>query len=91
MVRRDEALRPDPARAQGWCAAAATTTSCRSEFRKRLAVRRRQVIAPLLAAEPELAADFVSGIRASGLLADQFGEHLQQRRAAGRSSLMAPL
>ena len=36
MVRRDEALRPDPARAQGWRAATATTTSCRSEFRKRL-------------------------------------------------------
>ena len=36
MVRRDEALRPDPARVQGWRAAAATTTFCRSEFRKRL-------------------------------------------------------
>ena len=36
MVRRDEALRPHPARAQGCRAAAATTTSCRSEFRKRL-------------------------------------------------------
>jgi hypothetical protein len=34
--RQDEALRADPAQAQRWRAVAATTTSCRSEFRKRL-------------------------------------------------------
>jgi hypothetical protein len=52
---------------------------------------RRQVIAPVVAAEPALAADLVFGIRASGLLADRFGEHLLDNWAAGRSSLVAPL
>lgn len=48
---------------------------------------RRGVIAPLLAAEPALAADVVFGIRASGLLADRMGEHLLGSWEAGRSSL----
>ncbi len=52
---------------------------------------RRRVIAPLLAAEPELAGDLVFGIRASGLLADRFGDHLLEHWSAGRSSLAAPL
>jgi hypothetical protein len=52
---------------------------------------RRQVIAPLLDAEPELAADIVFGIRASGLLADRFGEHLLGEWSAGRPSLVTPL
>jgi hypothetical protein len=52
---------------------------------------RRQVIAPLLAAEPELAADVVFGIRASGLLADRFDDRLLASWAEGRTSLSAPL
>jgi hypothetical protein len=52
---------------------------------------RRQVIAPLLADEPELAADVVFGIRASGLLADRFDERLLDSWAEGRTSLSAPL
>jgi hypothetical protein len=52
---------------------------------------RRRVIAPLLDAEPELAGDLVFGIRASGLLADRFGEHVLGSWSAGRSSLVAPL
>ncbi|HLU60470.1 MAG TPA: iron-containing redox enzyme family protein [Pseudonocardia sp.] len=52
---------------------------------------RRGVIAPLLAAEPALAADVVFGIRASGLLADRFGERLLRHWAEHRSSLRHPL
>jgi Iron-containing redox enzyme len=52
---------------------------------------RRGVIAPLLAAEPALAADVVFGMRASGLLADRFGEHVLTRWETGRSSLRRPL
>ncbi len=52
---------------------------------------RRGVIAPLLAAEPDLAADIVFGIRASGLLADRFGEELLGRWEQGRSALRHPL
>ncbi|GEL16937.1 iron-containing redox enzyme family protein [Pseudonocardia asaccharolytica] len=52
---------------------------------------RRGVIGPLLAAEPELAADIVFGIRAATLLADRFGRLLLGRWEVGRSSLRAPL
>jgi hypothetical protein len=52
---------------------------------------RRGVIAPLLAAEPALAADVVFGIRASGLLADRFGERVLDHWTNGRSSLRQPL
>jgi hypothetical protein len=54
-------------------------------------VVRRGVIAPLLAAEPALAADVVFGVRASGLLADRFGDLLLERWADGRSALCHPL
>jgi hypothetical protein len=52
---------------------------------------RRGVIAPLLAAEPALAADVVFGIRASGLLADRFGAHLLDCWSHDRPSLLKPL
>jgi hypothetical protein len=52
---------------------------------------RRGVIAPLLAAEPALAADVVFGIRASGLLADRFGERLLACWADDRPSVLQPL
>ena len=52
---------------------------------------RRGVIAPLLAAEPELAADIVFGIRASGFLADRLGDLLLERWERGRPSLRRPL
>jgi hypothetical protein len=52
---------------------------------------RRGVIAPLLAAEPALAADIVFGIRASGLLADRFGDMVLDSWEAGTSSLRHPL
>jgi heme oxygenase-like protein len=52
---------------------------------------RHGVIAPLLAAEPELAADVVFGIQAATLLSDRFSALLQQNWAAGRSTLCKPL
>ncbi|HKS50332.1 MAG TPA: iron-containing redox enzyme family protein [Pseudonocardiaceae bacterium] len=52
---------------------------------------RRGVIAPLLAAEPELGADVVFGIQAATLLSDRFSALLQQNWAAGRPSLRIPL
>jgi hypothetical protein len=52
---------------------------------------RRGVLAPLLAAEPHLAADVVFGIRASGFLADRLGTLLLERWAEGRSALRRPL
>jgi CDGSH-type Zn-finger protein len=48
---------------------------------------RRGVIAPLLAAEPELAGDVVFGIQASTLLADQFSDLLLSRWAQGQTTL----
>jgi hypothetical protein len=50
---------------------------------------RRHVLAPLLAAEPQLAADVVFGIRASGLLADRLSDLLLERWSSGRSTLRA--
>lgn len=52
---------------------------------------RRSVVAPLLAAEPGLAADVVFGIRASEFLAGRLGDLLLESWRAGRPSLLAPL
>ncbi|WP_300018865.1 iron-containing redox enzyme family protein [Pseudonocardia sp.] len=52
---------------------------------------RRGVIAPLVAAEPDLAADIVFGIRASGLLAERTDSLLLTRWAQGRGALRPPL
>jgi Iron-containing redox enzyme len=54
-------------------------------------VVRRGVVAPLLAAEPELAGDVVFGMRASGMLADRFGERLLDGWTQGRPTLRRPL
>jgi CubicO group peptidase (beta-lactamase class C family) len=52
---------------------------------------RRDVLVPLLADQPALAADVVFGIRASALLAERFEAHVLARWAAGRTSLRRPL
>ncbi len=52
---------------------------------------RRGVIAPLVAAEPALAADIVFGIRAAGLLADRTDAMLLDAWRRGRSTLRRPL
>jgi hypothetical protein len=52
---------------------------------------RRGVIAPLLVAEPELAADLVFGIQASTLLADRLSDLLLRAWNHNRSSLCNPL
>jgi hypothetical protein len=52
---------------------------------------RLGVLGPLLAAEPELAADVVFGIQASGLLAGRLAALLLAAWDAGRSSLRRPL
>ncbi|MCX6467414.1 MAG: iron-containing redox enzyme family protein [Pseudonocardiales bacterium] len=54
-------------------------------------VVRRGVLAPLVAAEPALAADVVFGIDASGVLADRTDALLRRRWAEGRSALRRPL
>jgi len=54
-------------------------------------VVRRGVIAPLLAAEPGLAADVVFGVRGSGFLADRLGDVLLDGWARGRPTLRTPL
>ncbi|HEV7652512.1 MAG TPA: iron-containing redox enzyme family protein [Actinophytocola sp.] len=54
-------------------------------------VLRHDVIADLLAREPELAADVVFGIQATGLLEDRFGDHVLAAWQAGRSSLLREL
>ncbi len=54
-------------------------------------VVRRGVIAPLLAAEPDLAADVVLGIRGSGFLGDRFADVLLGAWAQGSSALRVPL
>lgn len=50
-------------------------------------VVRHGIIAPLLVAEPDLAADVVLGIQATNLLADRLSEHILCAWAQGRSSL----
>jgi hypothetical protein len=52
---------------------------------------RRGVVQPLLAEEPELAADVVFGIRASTFLAERFGDRLLSAWAEGRTSLRQAL
>jgi hypothetical protein len=52
---------------------------------------RHGVIAPLLAAEPQLAADMVFGIQASILLADQLSHLLLRAWTRNRSTLRHPL
>jgi hypothetical protein len=52
---------------------------------------RRRVLAPMLAAEPNLAPDVVFGMRASSLLADQLADMLLACWGRGESSLRAPL
>ena len=52
---------------------------------------RRGIIAPLLAAEPELARDVVFGIQASTLLGDRFSDLLLSRWAQGQTTLRKPL
>lgn len=52
---------------------------------------RRGVLDPLLAGEPELAADVVFGIRVSSLLADRLSELLLNRWGHGESTLHRPL
>ncbi|MFE6307298.1 iron-containing redox enzyme family protein [Nocardiopsis sp. NPDC057823] len=48
---------------------------------------RREVIAPLLDAEPGLASDIVFGLRCSAFLADRLGERLLHHWARGESGL----
>ncbi|KGN35826.1 hypothetical protein N798_00870 [Knoellia flava TL1] len=50
-------------------------------------VLRREVIAPLVRAEPELAGGLVFGIQASGLLGGRFSDEILGAWSAGRSSL----
>jgi len=52
-------------------------------------VMRRDVIGGLLESEPELAADVVFGIQATGLLEDRFGEHVLTSWRQAQSSLRA--
>lgn len=52
---------------------------------------RHGVIGPLLAAEPQLAADVVFGIQASNLLAGRFSDLLLDRWSQNRPSLRRPL
>ncbi|WP_027927725.1 iron-containing redox enzyme family protein [Amycolatopsis benzoatilytica] len=54
-------------------------------------VMRHDVAGGLLAAEPELAADVVFGIQATGLLEEYLDEHLASCWQDGRSSLRQPL
>jgi hypothetical protein len=54
-------------------------------------VVRHEVIAPLLDAEPELEADVVLGIEATGLLEDRLGAVLLEAWRNGRSVLRTPL
>ncbi|WP_353952028.1 iron-containing redox enzyme family protein [Knoellia sp. S7-12] len=50
-------------------------------------ILRREVIAPLLAQEPELAPDLVFGIQASQLLGGRFADEVGRAWSTGRSSL----
>ncbi|MFD3595635.1 iron-containing redox enzyme family protein [Nocardia sp. NPDC058640] len=54
-------------------------------------VMRRDVIAGLLAAEPEQAGPIVFGIQATNLLEDRFAEHVLRSWNDNRSSLRVPL
>ena len=52
---------------------------------------RHGVITPLLASEPELAADVVFGIQAANLLADRFSDLLLEKWATDQPTLRNPL
>jgi hypothetical protein len=52
---------------------------------------RRGVLAPLLAAEPQLAADVVFVIQASTLLAERFSQLLLREWTSNRPTLRHPL
>jgi hypothetical protein len=52
---------------------------------------RTGIIAPLLAADPGLAADVVFGVQAANHLDERLGEHVMDAWAAGRSALLQPL
>ena len=54
-------------------------------------VVRTGIIAPLIAAEPGMAADVVFGIQAANLLDDRLGAHVMQAWAQDRSVLVRPL
>ncbi|MFC4373525.1 iron-containing redox enzyme family protein [Nocardia halotolerans] len=54
-------------------------------------VMRRDVLAEMLADEPEAAAGIVFGIQATDLLEDRFGAHVLDSWGAGRTSLLRPL
>lgn len=54
-------------------------------------IMRRDVIGDLLAREPELAADVVFGIQATGYLEDRLGAHLLECWRSGRTSLRRSL
>lgn len=54
-------------------------------------VVRHEVVAGLLEAEPQLAADVAFGVAATGLVEDRFTEHLLGSWRAERSSLRHPL
>jgi len=54
-------------------------------------VVRHGIIAPMLAADPSLAADVVFGIQAAGLLDARLSEHLLSCWVQGRSALLQPL
>ena len=54
-------------------------------------VMRHEVVADLLAREPELAADVVLGIQATQLVEDRFERQVLDAWTAGRSSLRRPL
>ncbi|MGW6919270.1 iron-containing redox enzyme family protein [Kitasatospora sp. NPDC054939] len=54
-------------------------------------VMRHGVIGPVLAAEPELAADLLLGVAATGLVEDRLAAHLLGHWRSGRSSLRLPL
>ena len=54
-------------------------------------VMRRDVVGGLLESEPELAADIVLGIRATGLLEEGLGRHIDRAWNEDRTSLRRPL
>ncbi|NIZ92185.1 iron-containing redox enzyme family protein [Kineococcus rubinsiae] len=54
-------------------------------------VVRHGIIAPLVAADPAMAADVVFGMQATAVLDERLSEHLLASWAAGRSALLRPL
>jgi hypothetical protein len=52
---------------------------------------RRDVVADLVAAEPELDRDVVFGIRALSVVEDRLSDYIMESWKAGRTSLRQPL